>query len=340
MHGLEVKKNDLDAIVARMNGLPYSQVIEEFEINPQRFLYAVTKKLPDLVELAVSSGFSYFFIAKQIHGFKDDDITRLLEMEEEFLRQQYRRLQNGKSKKFPDGAFMHTSISSNGLVPHDNNIETIVYIALTENHPRLASQDRNEVVDELSKLASEHRYVKRRGQKETTFFLYFNEIGLGGIMNKPFVSSSPLVMLKYFDSKFQKVTGNASVFDLNQPTHLHEWGDPFVTPNGYFSSSTTVDEAVYHTLTRHTSDKLQKLLGSSRRKNVLKGIELMSPSIVFFQSLGFGGLIGAYYKNGGTEIAKIFLESLDRAFRSRYRGQSLMNSLVFNSKGELVKVDY
>ena len=86
MHGLEVKKNDLDAIVARMNGLPYSQVIEEFEINPQRFLYAVTKKLPDLVELAVSSGFSYFFVQNQIHGFKDDDITRLLEMEEEFLR--------------------------------------------------------------------------------------------------------------------------------------------------------------------------------------------------------------------------------------------------------------
>ena len=68
---------------------------------------------------------------------------------------------------------------------------------------------------------------------------------------------------------------------INQ-LNLHEWGDPFVTPNGYFSSSTTVDEAVYHTLTRHTSDKLQKLLGSSRRKNVLKGIELMSPSIVFF----------------------------------------------------------
>ena len=35
---------------------------------------------------------------------------------------------------------MHTSISSNGLVPHDNNIETIVYIALTENHQRLASK--------------------------------------------------------------------------------------------------------------------------------------------------------------------------------------------------------
>src|SRR3989344_4891852 len=325
MRAAELKINDLEAVVARMNGRPYHQVLSEFGTSPSRFLFSVTKGIDDLVKLAIAKGFNYFQISREIHGFNDENITRILEMDYDFLRERYRMIQEGMAKKFSEGTFMHRSIVSDSKVSHERNIENVVYIALTYHHPALASSDREIVINELTRIALADR--------DKPISVYFSSnLRLGTVMNVTDVHSSPLMVLRCFDRKFQEITGNASLFDLSQPVHLHEWGEIFKASHKYYELQANRDGVVYHAFTAHTDPGLRILLGSGQRENVLRGIELMVPSNKPFRKIGLDGVIGYYFSITQGEYQRSVLKSFDREYMRIHGGKSLMGNLVFDNR--------
>ena len=323
---LNMDINDLSAVVARMNGMPYNQVLSNFSTNPRRFFFSVTKGLEDLANLATED------VARKILGFNDEAVTKMVEMDEEFLRQTYQRVQERKAG-FLSYTFSHRSAITGLVVPHERNIENVVYIALTYHHPALASSDREIVINELTRIALADR--------DKPISVYFSSnLRLGTVMNVTDVHSSPLMVLRCFDRKFQEITGNASLFDLSQPVHLHEWGEIFKASHKYYELQANRDGVVYHAFTAHTDPGLRILLGSGQRENVLRGIELMVPSNKPFRKIGLDGVIGYYFSITQGEYQRSVLKSFDREYMRIHGGKSLMGNLVFDNRNRFVRVKY
>ena len=89
-------------------------------------------------------------------------------------------------------------------------MEEAVYHILTEQNPRLLSQNRGEVTEGIKGLPGDLQD-------------YLHSIGLAGLMTVAFEKgeqSSPLAVLRAFDRAYQRKTGNAGLFDQTQQYNL------------------------------------------------------------------------------------------------------------------------
>jgi RNA polymerase sigma factor (sigma-70 family) len=99
---------------------------------------------------------------------------------------------------------------------NENNSKRIVYHMLTDEVPELKLDNRDELLDTVSSLPN--------GLKR-----FFEDIGLGSIINHAFKDrkdKGPLGVLTIFDEAQKDRTGNAGLFDANQPRYLskHAYG--------------------------------------------------------------------------------------------------------------------
>lgn len=188
----------VNAVLDRDGGIPYSAVIETHGITPNQFARAVRLGFGDLIEAASGDK------RKTLLEILADDkrILELFRMDEEFLRQQYLRVNDkkpGKQRRIYDGTYIHPE-----------NVEHLVYFALTFNAPSLSSSNRAEVVQGINNLP-----VNLKD--------YLRSIGLAGLMMNGFEKgekNSPLAVLKAFDRAYQRKTGDASLLDQTQQHKL------------------------------------------------------------------------------------------------------------------------
>ena len=286
----------ISAILDRNRGISYPDVLVKYNITPTQFYRAVTRELSDFVR--ITSG-KKRQILQQINS-EQDKITKLFDMGEEFVNEQYDSIQQGRQSKFYEGTFRHP-----------RNIESVVYHALTNKTQELSSQDRAEVISAIKSLL-------------TTLSNYLYNIGLGGLMMHAFPKEergSPLAVLKLFDRVYQQKTGDKSLFDLSEELHLHEWGDKFHAPHSYWAKQINVETAVYHTLSENNPQ-----LKSQDRVDVISAIKSLPINLAdYLHGIGLGGLMMNAFPKGEIGSPLAVLKVFDRAYQQKTGDNSLFD---------------
>jgi hypothetical protein len=224
---MTLKKEDLEdrlnAIIARDSGMPYPEVLETFNLEPNQFGRAV------LIDLEVYLNMAEGSIHDQVLRIKSDESRRIkmFDMGEEFIRDLYSRVKSGEVRRIYTGTLVHP-----------RNREFLAYYALVASNPLIGSNDRAEVIKGIKELT---RNLKA----------YLHKVGLKGLMismEGPGEKDSPLAVLRLFDKVYQEKTHDKSLFDLSQEEHLHPWGDVNEAPQGYLKDKVRLRDAVYHRL--------------------------------------------------------------------------------------------
>ena len=288
------------AVFDRDSGVPYTGVLEKYGISPAKFSRMVTRELGDYVNLL--NGETRLLMTQ----IATDPLRRseLLNMGEEFIKQQYDRMMgkipNEKQLTFYEGTFMH-----------DDNINAAAYYALIFHNPELESGSRGEVIETIK------NFPYNLGK-------YLKELKLGGLMCYALEDdkkSSPLAVLEIFDIMYQKKTGDKSLFDLNEEHHLHKWGDNFRAPRSYWNDAGNVEEVVYHALIEN-----HRQLASTDRKKVIKAIKrLPSPLTGHLHSIELRGLMMRAFEKGKINSALAVMEVFDRVYQRETGDKSLFD---------------
>jgi hypothetical protein len=142
---------------------------------------------------------------------------------------------------------------------------------------------------------------------------------MAGVLGKG-KKESPLAVLEVFDRVYMR-TGDASLFDLSQDEHIHEWGDNFIAPQSYWQDPQKVEVAIYHTLTENMPE-----LASPERKEVIAGIKNMPKALWdYFRSLGLAGLMVSAFGKGEACSPLAVLKVFDRVYQREKGNPSLFD---------------
>ena len=291
----------IDAIEARDSGMPYHEVMERFEISPFQFFRAVGRDLGDLILAASNENQRSMLREIRNEGKRKAELFR---MDEEFLIEQYKQFRglDGRAKK---------TMPLPGTYLHGSNVETLVHYALTREHPALGSDSRAEVVREVLKLPGNLRYK-------------LQEWGLRGIMSNAMPEGeieSALGVMKIFDRRYQQLTGQPSLFDLEQEFHVHEWEIGGSAPNGYWQDRGNVKKAIYHVLTEN-----HPVLAIGNREQIRQEILNLPKQLVeYLDSLGLQGLRNhsILRKNNMTVLS--IIRAFDEVYQEKRREPSLFD---------------
>jgi len=248
----------IPAIIAKDEGSHYSEVLENYGLEPTQFAFGVER----LEELMPNANKHQKRLLEEISS-NPARRMELFRMGEKFIQMQYDRIFGrvpGESQK----SLYH------GTLVHTENRIYLVYYALTSNNKQLASNDRKEVVHGLINLPLYHRG-------------YFINIGLGGLIRV----DSYFIVLELFDKAYQTKTGDKSLFDLNQKPHLHLWDKIFHVPAHYWDNPSNVELAVYHTLT----EDYPKLTPNDRKEVVMVHLILPNHVVTYLSGLGISTLM-------------------------------------------------
>ena len=304
------------AVVERDRGLPYTSMLAQFGLTPNQFSRFVSRRLEDMVHEMPT-------YAPVLREISEDDGRRseLFNMGRNFVERQCDRIMgkiDGETQlMFYEGTYFHPA-----------NIQALVYYILTTAHPELASKNRKEVIEGIKGLPKNLED-------------YFSAIKLGGWMIGDYGKKercSPLAVLKAFDKEYQRRTNCASLFDLTQNAHLHEWGDEFRAPRSYWHDEKNVEKAVYHTLTENHPE-----LASTNREEVIEGIKRLTTNLAdYFYSIGLRGLkFNAFNKKErGSPLA--VLKVFDKVYQRITTDTSLFDAgqkcyLMVDSRNRLVR---
>ena len=295
--------NKISAILERDSGMPYTQVLASHDLTPDQFAISVFRAHNDLRER--------YDEVKDIVG-APSKVSELFDMGEEFVKGQYDRLMG----RIPDQT---QSKYYQGTFQNSKNIDALIYHALSSNNPKLASEDRGEVINGIKSLP-------------TNLVDYFRSIQLSGLMAQIF-QDSPLLVLEKFDQIYQEKTNQPSLFDLSQENHLHRWGDTFIAPSAYWHDINNLKEAVYHTLT----EAYAELKNSSREKVIEKLENLTIFNKDFLRGLGLRGVLAAEVEQGKKDSPLFALEYFDLAYQEQTGDNSLFD---LNEKHHIHKWGY
>lgn len=315
-----VKKSPLEnyiwAILDRDHGISYPEILEKFQLSPNQFSLAVSSRLDKIIELASAKE----KVTLEEIASDQQRRTELFRMGEEFIRAQYIDLM---SKRPNTLKYLYM-----GTLVHPENIELLVYVALTHHHPELASPDRSEIVSGMNNLPS-------------NLEVYLVSIGLGGLMTHAFNKreiGSPLAVIKVFDKVYQAKTGDVSLFDLSQKEHLHEWGIGHKAPSNYWKDSANVERALYHTLIEHNPQ-----LASRNRSKVISGIKNLPTNLQdYFYSIKLGGVMQHAFELGEIYSPRAVLRIFDIVYQRETGNKSLFdqrhrNYLNFGPGNRLIR---
>ena len=283
----------IGAILDRDNSVSYPKVLDRYDLTPDQFFRAV-KRIDKLAEY--SSG----RIKRTLDKIASDEArqTELFNMGEEFIKEQYNQLAQGKINHLYAGTRLHPQ-----------NIKELIYYALISENPKLRYKNRKKIIEGIKKLP---KNLKK----------YFSKRKLRGLI--AIVGDSALNIIKEFDKAYQEKTGAASLFALEEKYHLHEWGDQFNAPSAYWHNQTNVEKAIYHTLTeRHPG------LKSRDRKDRKKAIQAIKrlPNDLFnyFKTFGLGGLMICAFEKEKQNSPLAVLEVFDRIYMKETGDKSLFD---------------
>jgi hypothetical protein len=292
-------ENKVNAILDRDEGIPYSKVLAVYDITPTQFHRAVQSIHSFIQSTAGTTRQALEKIASDAARKRE-----LFRMGEEFIREQYEGMLEGRQGKFCDSTLLHPE-----------NVENLVYYALARNNPQLASKDRKEVVEGIKGISKDlARYLK--------------SIGLCGLMLYAFEKeriNSPLAVLEVFDTVYQQKTGDSSLFDLTQKEHLHEWGDTFYAPHSYWHNPVNVERAVYHILTENNPQ-----LASKDRNKVIEDIKNFPGPKGYFYKLGLASVMRQGPEKRKQDLPLAILEIFDRVYQRKTGNPSLFDKTQEN----------
>lgn len=289
----------VNAILERDEGVPYSEVLYAYDISPTQFYKAVMHNIEEYIKL--TDGRSRRILTE----IADDEKRKieLFNMGEEFVKMQYDRISGKipgeKQRSFYFGSFLH----------HEN-VKSIVYYALTSNIPDLAYPERKRVIEAMKNLPP--NLVK-----------FMREIKIMGLAQTLFRGEDSHVwgVINIFDEVYREKTGEPSLFDLNNPVHIHKWGGSLQIPNKYWDNIGNRMEAVYHSLVEDRS-----AFASKQRTEVIDAIKNLPKNMAeYFQSIGLGGLMSSAFKGKDKNSPLKVLELYDRAYQEKTGDASLFD---------------
>jgi hypothetical protein len=282
----------VDAIIARDSGMPYSEVIEAFDITPNQFALAVTRDLANYIRLTRGN------IQSTLREISKDDarLIDLFNMGEEFVRGQYDAILADEQ-----------AILYYGTCMHPENRAALAYHALVLHNPKMGSRNRRTVIKAIEALPS-------RLEK------YMHSIKLGGLMSSS-LNGSPLGVLECFDRDYQRKTGDSSLFDLSQRYHIHKWGEHIKAPQSYWHDPANAGDAIYHVLTENRPS-----LASNDRKKVIKSLKRMPSKLKeYFYAIGLSGIMVNAFEEGHRDSPSAVLEFFDLEYQKRTGDKSLFD---------------
>ena len=193
--------NYVDAILARDSDTTYPEVLQKYRITPNGFYMAVEHKLKDFIRLSKGG------TKKTLEEISQDSQRRVefFNMGEEFVRRQYDRI-HGRVPGETQKRFYY------GTFSHSENVEALVYYALTFHNPQLASPNRAEVIQGIKNLPN-------------NLTRYFFSIGLGGLMQTVVKEgggklSAPLAILAIFDKAYKRRAKDVSLFSKHRQPYI------------------------------------------------------------------------------------------------------------------------
>jgi len=294
-----MKKSDLEirisALLDRDSGTSYPEVLETHDLSPGQFSVAVTKYLTQLIQSASDS-------EEQVLLEIDSDERRkaeLFRMGEGFIGDQYRRIIGDIAGESQRSFYL-------GTFAHPENAEFVAFTALAHHNPKLSSENRSEVVQELRNLPVD-------------LGSYFDTISLMGLMSNVF-EDSPLSVLKAFDRVYQRKTGNKSVFDLRLRHHVHEW-EVGGAPRNYWQDANNRERAAYHLLIEKHPE-----LSSRDREEVVEVINSLPSNLqVYLHSIGLSGVMHYGFKGSESNSPLALLKFFDRIYQKKTGNGSLFD---------------
>tara|TARA_Y100000310_G_scaffold242566_1_gene246715 strand:+ start:160 stop:1464 length:1305 start_codon:yes stop_codon:yes gene_type:complete len=175
------------------------------------------------------------------------------------------------------------------------NQEEAVYHTFTENHPRLASTDRDEVIRGiLESRLNRASYLTR-------------DMDLCGLMDSlgKGEQNSPLAVMRIFDRAFRDRTKNPSLFDTNQALHLIPWGKFLRAPHHYWESAGNRYRALAYAFRERVPE-----FPEIEREEFLAAVQgLPSPLEEFWESNELGGLLAERFGDSSLAAVK-FLDDI------------------------------
>jgi len=289
-------ENLVEAVILKDSGEPYSEVIEAYGLSPNQYARFINQDM-DCVFDNIDT--PHRETLSQIASDPDRRIE-LFRMDDDFLKRQQDRM----TGKIPEES---QYLIYEGTLSHPENIKTIVVYTLTSNHPKLESSDRKEVIQTIRGFTKNLR-------------IYLNTIGLRAVSECPIVRKSghpALEILKIFDKYYQERTGDASLFDLTQKEHIHNWGRDMHAPGVYWTDSSNVEEAVYHILT-----EAHPLLGSNKRTVVMQAVKNL-PENRHNYFLSLDGMAAIMKRGSGENSPLGVIQAFDRAYQKKMEDVSL-----------------
>ncbi len=209
----------------------YETTLEAFGIKEMQFFNACTQFLGQL-EFAHNS----LLEDAIIHALADykppywkagsetlDKIAEIVfRIEDEYLQRAFLQARKGERRNMPYGYFINPF-----------NLETVVAFGLETSLPGLSCADRDLVVTRLDEAI-----VKSSSKAE-----FLRSIGLNTALRV--MGGSPYRLLIAYDSYIQRTRGFSSIFQLNNPSHLHPWE---MCASNYFQPVENVEAMVAHVL--------------------------------------------------------------------------------------------
>ena len=209
-----------------------------------------------------------------------------------------------------------------------SHVKKAVYHTLTE-HAGLKHANRADLIQAIKNIPAEVQS-------------FFYSIGLGGLMENAFKTgeqNSPLAVLKVFDQAYMEISGDASLFDLSKPVHLHPWGwENLSAPKSYWTKTSNVEETIYHTLIEQHKD-----MASQDRAKVIEAIISLPAQLrLHLRDLGLGGLMMSGSLEGKRDSPIEVIRVFDQAYQKRTGDASLFDNrqeqhIAVNGRNIMVK---
>ena len=292
------KSSVIKAIILKDRGIPYSEALEQFDVNPDSFYLFVFSRLEELIGLAQGRE---KVVLERIA--KDEKRKKnLIRMDEEFIAQQYDRMFG----RIPGEKQLNYF---NGTLKHPDNRECLAYYALTSNNEVLKSGARKKIVDFWK------GYIARYSSSPHSLASYFAEIGLialMGIENEALPHSNVLQVLMLYDSHRQKTDNDKSLFDLTQLDHLHTWD---------FMPSLLEDIRLFLTSVDHSISHYAPVLFNDTRAKAVEFLKKADEGITnYFER---HGVSRRYAARHGYNVTQAVLKRVDDHRKKMYHEPSL-----------------
>ena len=132
---------------------------------------------------------------------------------------------------------------------------------------------------------------------------------------------SPLKAVKLFDAVYQEQTGRASLFDLSEKYHIHEWEVGNAVPKGYWKNKDNVKRGVFHILGEHHPE-----LTSRSRKEIITCIKAFPVKLQeYFSEIGVMRTMAGAFGKGTLHSPLAVIEVYDKIYRERTGDTSLFS---------------